>query len=634
MRFLLFLPLVVESLVPTAAEGASTAAMRQLAGPIPNPLVQPVGLVKVGNALFVMDKNAIDRVDLTTFGFSIFAGERHITGSTDGIGRAARFKTPRGIATDGTNLFVADSGSHTIRKVVIASAQVTTLAGAPGVTGSVDGVGNAARFNFPYGVAVASDGALYVTDLGNHTVRKIVPATRTVTTLAGSAGMAGSADGTGSAARFLEPKAVAADGTTLWLTDGINVRRVTIGTRAVTTVASIIESFHQITPTGISVAGPKLYAVIRSDDGDGSIVNRIYEVDPVTSAVSEFPSSPSDAMIGVTSDGTRLWITGARINARTTLLQIDIGTATTTDVGDYGSGLAGRGFVDGTGTAARFDAQGGLTSDGTFLYVLDQIGSAGSPAPRRIRKVRVATGAVTTLPTILGYNAADAVMLGGDLYVADNKKVKRVNPSTGAVSVITTLTNAKDLTFNGITTDGTHLYLTNRNCAIYKVTLPGGAVNVLAGKRAVCGYADGAGTAARFGFPQGANGTGPEKITSDGANLYVADRYNDHVRKVVIATAVVTTVGGSAQTFDRVTSVAFTRGKLYVAGSDKIQKVNLATGVVTEVTPSRDTAPDSLTYEPTLASRTRIITESIKADPGGARLYFVAFPSGVGVLEL
>jgi hypothetical protein len=241
---------------------------------------------------------------------------------------------------------------------------------------------------------------------------------------------------------------------------------------------------------------------------------------------------------------------------------------------------------------------------------------------------------VTTLPTILGFNAADAVVLGGVLYVADNKKVKRVNPSTGAVSVIATLTNAKDLTFNGITSDGSHLYLTNRNCAIYKVTLPGGAVNVLAGKRAVCGYADGTGIAARFGIPQGANGTGPEKITSDGANLYVADRYNDHVPKVAIATAVVTTVGGSAQTFDRVTSVAFNRGKLYVAGSDKVQKVNLATGGVTEVTSSRDTAPDSLTYEPTLASRTRVITESIKADPGGVRLYFVAFPSGIGVLEL
>ena len=163
------------------------------------------------------------------------------------MGRAARFKTPRGIATDGTNLFVADSGSHTIRKVVITSAQVTTLAGAAGVTGSADGIGNAARFNFPYGVAVAGDGNLYVTDLGNHTVRKIVPATRTVTTLAGSAGMAGSVDGIGSAARFLEPKAVAADGTTLWLTDGINVRRVTIGTRAVTTVASIVAPATLIT---------------------------------------------------------------------------------------------------------------------------------------------------------------------------------------------------------------------------------------------------------------------------------------------------------------------------------------------------------------------------------------------------
>jgi hypothetical protein len=303
-------------------------------------------------------------------------------------------------------------------------------------------------------------------------------------------------------------------------------------------------------------------------------------------------------------------------------------------VGDYGSGLAGSGFVDGTGAAARFDAQGGLASDGTYLYVLDQIGSAGSPAPRRIRKVEVATGTVTTLPTILGFNARDSVLLGGVLYVADNKQVKLVVPGTGAVSVVATLTNAKDLTFNGITTDGTHLYLTNRNCAIYRVTLPGGAVNVLAGRRALCGYADGTGTAARFGIPQGQNGTGPEKITSDGANLYVADGYNDHVRKVAIATAAVTTVGGSAQKFEGVGSVAFNRGRLFVTGGDNIEKVNLATGAVTEVMPSRDTAPDSLTYDPTLASRTRAIPGDIKADPAGTRLYFVAWPSGLGILQL
>ena len=77
------------------------------------------------------------------------------------------FYSPQGIATDGTNLYVADLRNNAIRKIVISTGVVTTVAGGTGVMGSTDGTGSAARFFWPTGVA--TDGtSLFVTDFGNN----------------------------------------------------------------------------------------------------------------------------------------------------------------------------------------------------------------------------------------------------------------------------------------------------------------------------------------------------------------------------------------------------------------------------------------------------------------------------------
>ncbi|MEK7675951.1 MAG: chitobiase/beta-hexosaminidase C-terminal domain-containing protein, partial [Verrucomicrobiota bacterium] len=107
------------------------------------------------------------------------------------------------------NVYVADTDNHTIRKVTPVGV-VTTLAGLARSSGSADGTGSAARFYGPRGVAVDSAGNVYVVDTDNHTIRKVTPA-GVVTTLAGLAGSQGSADGTGSAARFPGPDGVAVD---------------------------------------------------------------------------------------------------------------------------------------------------------------------------------------------------------------------------------------------------------------------------------------------------------------------------------------------------------------------------------------------------------------------------------------
>jgi len=142
-------------------------------------------------------------------------------GSTDGTGAAARFNLPGGITTDGTNLFVSDTANNTIRQVVIATGMVTTVAGTASSQGSADGTGAAARFLYPYGIT--TDGTnLYVADSGNHTIRKMVIATGVVTTLAGTAGSEGSTDGTDTAARFLLPYGITTDGTNLFVADTFN----------------------------------------------------------------------------------------------------------------------------------------------------------------------------------------------------------------------------------------------------------------------------------------------------------------------------------------------------------------------------------------------------------------------------
>jgi sugar lactone lactonase YvrE len=129
-------------------------------------------------------------------------------GSADGTGSAARFTSPSEVAVDRANtLYVAYTGNHTIRRMTPAGV-VSTVAGSPGVPGSADGTGAAARFNSPIGASFDGAGNLYVGDSDNDTIRKITPAA-VVTTLAGKAGEVGSADGTGSNARFSGPRGVA-----------------------------------------------------------------------------------------------------------------------------------------------------------------------------------------------------------------------------------------------------------------------------------------------------------------------------------------------------------------------------------------------------------------------------------------
>ena len=139
------------------------------------------------------------------------------TGSANGTGTSASFYNPAGITRDGTNLYVADRYNYLIRKIVISTGVVTTVAGT-GSSGSANGTGTSASFDKPYGVT--TDGTnLYVADYYNHLIRKIVISTGVVTTVAGT-GLSGSANGTGTSASFHLPRGITTDGTNLYLTEG------------------------------------------------------------------------------------------------------------------------------------------------------------------------------------------------------------------------------------------------------------------------------------------------------------------------------------------------------------------------------------------------------------------------------
>ncbi len=169
------------------------------------------------------------------------AGKPGVAGSADGTGSAARFDTPWDIAvSDSGVIFVADTNNHTIRKITPAG-KVTLFAGKPGVSGFADGTGTTARFFHPCAIDVDSNDNLYVSDYYNHTIRKITPA-GVVTTIAGKPGVFGNTDGLGSTARFLYPKGIAVDGSGIvYVTDSNNntIRQLTnVGwTWVVTTIA-------------------------------------------------------------------------------------------------------------------------------------------------------------------------------------------------------------------------------------------------------------------------------------------------------------------------------------------------------------------------------------------------------------
>ena len=241
----------------------------------------PGGLAVDSSGTVYVADSANQRIrKITSAGIVTTLAGSGVAGNADGTGSAAQFYYPNGVAVDSSGtVYVADYTNNRIRKITAAGV-VTTLAGS-GVAGYADGIGSAAQFTNPAGMAIDSSGTLYVADTNNHRIRKITAA-GVVTTLAGS-GVAGNADGIGTAAQFNGPFAVIVDSSgTLYVADTNNqrIRKVTSAGAVTTLAGSGIASFADGTgsaamfnyPMGIAVdASGTLYV------GDSS-TNRIRKI--------------------------------------------------------------------------------------------------------------------------------------------------------------------------------------------------------------------------------------------------------------------------------------------------------------------------------------------------------------------
>lgn len=284
---------------------------------------QPTGITTDGSNLYVADyrNNIIRKIVIADGTVTRLAGNplgiAGYANSTDGTGDTATFNFPAAVTTDGEFIYVADTGNNSIRKIDISSGAVTLIAGSTtGVAGSVDAVnGSDARFNQPTGIT--TDGTnLYVADAANDTIRKIVISSGAVVTLAGAAATAGSSDstdGTGATARFNQPARITTDGSNLYVTDFINgtVRKIVIATGTVTTIAGvpgtfgsadtapgIVATFNR--PNGITTDGKYLYVTDSSE-------NKIRMIDISSGSVSTLHGS-FITPIGITTDGKNLFV--------------------------------------------------------------------------------------------------------------------------------------------------------------------------------------------------------------------------------------------------------------------------------------------------------------------------------------
>ena len=391
-----------------------------------------------------------------------YAGLPGSAGSQDNTGTAARFSNPMATAVDSNgNVYVADTSNNTIRKITPAGV-VTTIAGSPGVAGSADGTGSAASFNHPTGIAVTGDGSsIYVADSFNYTIR-VVSTGGVVTTLAGTAGVSGAVDGTGAGAAFGNPVAVATDGGgNVYVADSTNntIRKVTSG--------GVVTTF----------AGTPGLAGTTDGTGSGALFNN---------------------PCGIAANGTLIYVADT---SNHTIRQVTPAGVVTT--------LAGTptliGSSNGTGAAAQFYYPNGLALDSSGnVYIADTFNQDIRVMTPSGSVTTLAGQATTTLPgkagdtngvgTAASFNCPTGVAVdgNGNVYIADSTNNTIRKASFGVVT-----------TFAGGANYG----------------LDGFFVNI-------------EGPAAHFNSPMG--------ITADSnGNVYVADTNNQVIKKIAASTSTI-----------------------------------------------------------------------------------------------
>jgi sugar lactone lactonase YvrE len=505
--------------------------------------------------LYVADSQVIRTIDVAAGTVTTLAGSYGHQGSADGVGTQATFNLPSGLAYANGQLYVSDTENGILRKIDVASSSVTTIAGAAGQVGYVDGPGADARFRAPGGIALDPSGKLYVSDTENNLIRAVDLTTGVVSTLAGGGpSVSALTDGIGTAAAFWRPKALRIDASgTLYVADAYNqaVRKVVPGTGAVSTLATFTSL-----PEGVAPVGSDVFVSLSGQRGEGSVVRVAPDGTVSTvagnSASAGFVDGVGPAALfttpaGVYSDGAgSLYIADSgNFVVRQMALAND-------SVVTYAGALS-RGSADGTGSEARFAAPQGIALGETTAYVAD----TGNDT---IRAVNLASGRVTTVagspgqaghvdgtladarfdsPTGIALDASAQVLYVGDV---QNRTIRRIDLGKGQVTT-PPFTNGPGFAGldspSGLAIDGARLFAADSNDDdVIAVDLVHAQFSLVAGQLGVLGAHDGVGPGATF--------SAPTSVAADRlGHLYVTDNQSSTLRRIDLATASVATVAGS-----------------------------------------------------------------------------------------
>jgi sugar lactone lactonase YvrE len=477
-------------------------------------------------------------------------------GTVDGQGLGARFQHPSNITSDGKSLYVVDFYNKTIRKIAVETGAVSTLAGSTkreayaNDTKITDGTGDAALFAYPG--AIATDGVfVFVADYYGSTIRKIEIETGVVTTLFGSIERTKGLKSSHDIVDLVNVAGLATDGTDLFFSEQNMLKKLRIANGEISRIAGTPE-------TG-------------SADGTGS--------------QASFNNPQGICLVGgsilVADTGNNL------------IRKVDLGTGKVTTIA--GSGSSGE--VDGIGTRSKFNGPTSLTSNGKDVLVNDSGNNC-------IRRIELESGSVTTVKALLRTNTADykrqqsflfslekqdIVEVGDYVFVTDdrNNRIWRTNIQT-AESVVfagsdsfgsrdgigsgSGFSDPFSLVVNKgsiyVTDDGSLRRIDIASHAVttlatsigrgYGITSDGQSVFLSIDNR-IQRYAlnNGRLTALAGGPRNGsANGIGelasfssPGGIASDGVHVFVADTQNNLIRSIDIKSGLVRTLAGSGQPF-------------------------------------------------------------------------------------